>query len=179
MDLLTARARLERLVQWDIDPALTVDEVDDLLAVARRRDSAGNGPSNTTDAGTWAASTEFLAGTIIRVASTPVRYWRCVTTGISHAVEPSWPNLAGYPVIDKWSFLDGFVVWEDAGSDWTPTWDLDAAAADGWMTKAAKAAGRFDFAEDGQQFTRSQIISHCRAMAESYRRGAAATLTTA
>lgn len=45
--------------------------------------------------------------------------------------------------------------------DWAPTWDINAAAAEGWRMKAAKAAGRFDFTTDGQTFQRSQLVAHC------------------
>jgi len=47
------------------------------------------------------------------------------------------------------------------GSAWTPTWDLNAGAAEGWARKAGKAAARFSFAEDGQRFERAQIHAHC------------------
>ncbi len=56
--------------------------------------------------------------------------------------------------------------YEDA--NWTPTWDLDAAAAEGWRRKAGLAASRFNFAEDGQRFDRAQVYAHCVAQAEYY-----------
>lgn len=55
-------------------------------------------------------------------------------------------------------------------SGWEETWDLDAAASEGWARKAAVAANRFNFAEDGQRFDRAQIYSHCIAQAERYAR---------
>lgn len=54
---------------------------------------------------------------------------------------------------------------------WTPTWDLDAAASEGWSWKAAKVAGAYNFAEDGQRFDRSQMHAQCLAMARQYARG--------
>lgn len=53
---------------------------------------------------------------------------------------------------------------------WVPTYDLDFAAAEGWRWKAARAAARFDFGEDGQTFSRSQVYSHCVAQAEEFAR---------
>jgi hypothetical protein len=53
--------------------------------------------------------------------------------------------------------------------DWTPTWDPNAGAADGWMLKAGLVAGGYDFGEDGQNFSRSQVHAHCVAMAKHYR----------
>lgn len=167
MDEATARARLERMVAADTAPTLTVDEVDDLIDLARRPDAAGNPSTNTVDAPAWAASTTYAPGTIIRIASTPPRYWKAANSGISDTTAPAWPALAGDTVTGA-SLSDGSVTWIDNGGEWSPTWDLDAAAADGWQTKAGKAAGSFDFAEDGQQFTRSQMHAHCIAMITLY-----------
>lgn len=55
-------------------------------------------------------------------------------------------------------------------AEWTPTWDLDAAAAEGWRRKAGLAAARFTFAEDSQRFDRAQIYAHCLSQAEQYAR---------
>lgn len=60
--------------------------------------------------------------------------------------------------------------------DWTPTWDTDAAAADGWEMKAGRALA-FDFSEDGQRFTPSQINKQCLEMAALYRRGSGSSRT--
>jgi len=59
---------------------------------------------------------------------------------------------------------------------WTPTWDLNAAAAEGWRWKAAKAAADFDFSEDGQSFKRSQMVAACERMADLYGRRVIGTL---
>lgn len=64
----------------------------------------------------------------------------------------------------------------DAG--WTPTWDLDAAAAEGWRRKAGIAAARFSFAEDGQRFDRAQIYAHCLGQAEQYARRSMGAIPT-
>ena len=55
-------------------------------------------------------------------------------------------------------------------ANWTPTWDLNRGAAEGWRRKAAKLVMRFDFETDGQSFRRSQAVQHCERMAEQYRR---------
>jgi hypothetical protein len=57
-----------------------------------------------------------------------------------------------------------------ADAAWTPTWDLDAAAAEGWRRKAGIAAARFNFAEDSQRFDRAQIYAHCLSQAAEYSR---------
>lgn len=58
---------------------------------------------------------------------------------------------------------------------WTPTWDLNAGAAEGWRRKAGRAAGRFSFGEDGQRFERAQVYAHCLRQAEQYARTEQAT----
>lgn len=54
-----------------------------------------------------------------------------------------------YPVID-----DNNNIPDD--DDWAATYDLHAAAGDIWEEKAAAAAGEFDFAADGGNYSRSQ-----------------------
>jgi hypothetical protein len=54
--------------------------------------------------------------------------------------------------------------------DWTPTWDLNRGAAEGWRWKAGKAASRFDFGADGAQYNRSQVAAACERMAMHYAR---------
>lgn len=60
---------------------------------------------------------------------------------------------------------DGLVP-SDEG--WTPTWNLNAAAAEGWRWKAAAVAGDFTFSTDGQSFSRSDKIRACLDMARMY-----------
>lgn len=101
MDEARARRLLETMLAWDQVPALTTDEVDDLVVIAKRIDASGLAPD---------------------------------------------------------------------AADWTETWDLNSAAAEGWRWKAAKVAGSFDFVTDSQRFDRSQIAAMCLDMADRYRR---------
>jgi hypothetical protein len=55
-----------------------------------------------------------------------------------------------------------------ADDGWTPTWDFNSGAAEGWARKASKAASSFNFAEDGQRFDRAQIHAHCAAQHKVY-----------
>ena len=55
-------------------------------------------------------------------------------------------------------------------ASWTPTWDLNRGAAEGWRRKAGRLAMRFQFSTDGQEFHREQAVAHCERMAEQYRR---------
>lgn len=50
--------------------------------------------------------------------------------------------------------------------EWTPTYDLNAAAAQAWLLKAAKAAALTD--EPTAGVVTSKIFDNCRAMARIY-----------
>lgn len=52
--------------------------------------------------------------------------------------------------------------------EWEPTFDLDAAAAEGWRWKAGQAAPRFGVSLDGDTLHRQQLYVHCLKQAEMY-----------
>lgn len=62
----------------------------------------------------------------------------------------------------------------DAG--WTPTWELNAAAAAGWNWKAGKATADFDFSDDAGSYSRQQVFEMCKAQEDSYRKRAHGTI---
>lgn len=70
-----------------------------------------------------------------------------------------------YPHIDQYGEhpLDS---WGIANSDWTPTYDLHAAAADIWEEKATGVIGKFDFSANGGTYNQSQqydqYMKQCR-----------------
>jgi len=167
---------LHTLVAADADPVLDTAEVAAALSGSRVTDLAGNPPTNTTDdAGTWAASTATLPGTVIVVSG---RYWRCIVGGTTAASAPSWPDLAGTTITPARTVTDGGVVWSDNGGAWAPSWDLDRAAMLAWERKAAKATSRYTFTTDGQTFERAQVAAACREQADRYRRRLAGTTRT-
>jgi hypothetical protein len=51
---------------------------------------------------------------------------------------------------------------------WVPTWELNAAAAEGWRTKAGKAASATSFSMDGATYQRGDLLAHCEAMVRQY-----------
>lgn len=55
---------------------------------------------------------------------------------------------------------------DPAHDDWTPTYDLNAAAASGWLIKAARAAATVDEPTAGE--VTSKVFENCRAMARIY-----------
>jgi hypothetical protein len=59
---------------------------------------------------------------------------------------------------------------------WTPTYDLNIGAAEGWRWKAAAVAGKVDFSADGGSYQRSQQHAMCLAQAQAYARKVAVAL---
>jgi len=62
--------------------------------------------------------------------------------------------------------------------DWAPTYDLNSAAAAGWLIKAARAAALVEVDPPGSGLFTSKVFDNCRAMARLYSRKKAATLST-
>lgn len=68
-------------------------------------------------------------------------------------------------VIAKVTDVEGLLP-SDAG--WEPTWNLRAAAREGWRWKAAKAARMHTFSADGATYNRAEIIANCETMIRLY-----------
>lgn len=51
---------------------------------------------------------------------------------------------------------------------WEGTWDLNAAAAEGWRMKAGKVAGDFNFSADGASYSKADVLAHCLEMESRY-----------
>lgn len=64
-------------------------------------------------------------------------------------------------------------VYGEAGYE--ETWDLRAAAAEGWRWKAARCVTHFDFSADGSSLSKSQVLAHCLQMAAEYGAASAGT----
>jgi hypothetical protein len=62
--------------------------------------------------------------------------------------------------------------------DWEPTYDLNTAAAAGWLVKAARAASLVEVDPPGSGLFTSKVFDNCRAMARVYSRKRVATVTT-
>lgn len=153
-----ARARLQRMVSSTEDPTLSTVEVDDLLALARRADQDGNLAYPP-----WTAAARYVVEDVVSESG---RLYKVTVAGTSHATtEPTWPTTSSATVVDQG------VTWQEAGLDpWAPTWDLNAAAAEGWRWKAGKAAAQFSFAAHEQRFDRAQKHQHCLLMAREFGR---------
>ena len=52
--------------------------------------------------------------------------------------------------------------------DWTPTYDLNAAASAGWLVKAARASVLTEVDPPGSGIVTSKVFENCRMMARFY-----------
>ena len=160
----TARTRLEMYLQWQVTPTLTTGEVDELFAMAKRADAYGIAPDAYAD---WKASTALTLGAE-RVPTTRNGYVYAVSTGgTTGSSEPDWPTTLDATV------NDGTAVWTcSARAGWTPTFDLHAAAAEGWQMKAAKAVPSYDVKAGSVDAKRNQTYQACVRNAQLHRRKA-------
>lgn len=101
---MSALDKLKIMTDWETEPALTEDELNEALAAAALEDAAGLAPTH---------------------------------------------------------------------EEWTPTYDLNAAAGAAWLIKAARAAATVDEPTEGA--VTSKVFDNCRAMARIY--GARRTTT--
>lgn len=69
--------------------------------------------------------------------------------------------LDAYPMVDA----DGRAPTDAA---WVGTWDLNAAAAEGWRMKAGKVAGDFNFSADNASYSKADVLAHCLEMETKY-----------
>src|SRR2546423_108460 len=63
--------------------------------------------------------------------------------------------------------------------DWTPTYDLNTAAAKAWLIKASRAAAEIDVEGTDPPVATSRLFDNCRAMARIYAAKRSATVSTA
>ena len=92
--------KLKQMTAWDVEPALTDGEIDELLVPCCLKDHTGLPPS-------------------------------------------------------------------DPG--WSPTYDLNLAASNAWLVKAARAAALVEVDPPGSGIMTSKVFDNCRAMARIYR----------
>jgi hypothetical protein len=105
---MAALDKLKLITAWTDDPALTEDELEDLLTDSATPDAEGNAP-------------------------------------------------------------------EDDG--WSPTYDLNLAAREAWLIKAARAAALVEVDPPESGIVTSKVFDNCRRMAELYAKRRATTAT--
>lgn len=92
----------------------------------------------------------------------------------------SRPTLAPERVgdlVDRFAMADRYGV-RPTDDGWEPTWNLNAAAAEGWRLKAAKVAGDFSFSADGASYSKADVLAHCLQMEATFAALSHGTLQT-
>lgn len=148
------KTRLKRAVAWDQVPQLTDEDIDELVELARTRDHRGYSAVEGVEE--WESATHYDVGQM--VVNARGETFSCVVDGVSGNTAPS-----------RTSLNDGTIEWVYQGqTNWTPTYDLNRAAYEGWSLKAAKAASMISYTSDGARYDRDQYIRNCEAMQRRY-----------
>lgn len=155
------------MTAWDADPALSEDDLGELLDMSRVHDASGNPPKTYDE---LEGGVDYVEGDIVVPAYADWNGYSYVCTegGESADGAVSWPTNPGVTM----STGGASFVRDDAVS-WVPTYDLNLAAAEGWRWKKAASAGRISFTADGATFNRDQFLAHCEAMIQTYTSGLA------
>lgn len=71
------------------------------------------------------------------------------------------------------ALLDAYAAQDGAGrapsdAEWVGTYNLNAAAAEGWRMKAGKVAGDFNFSADNASYSKADVLAHCLEMETKY-----------
>jgi len=179
MTQAAAKTIVQDRCQYLSVPALVSTDIDNVLAQTQR-------------AQIWTASTAFDYGARVVPTVRNGFYMEAITAGTTGTTQPVWPSLFGltnYSLLfiageayDEWGrpypdltnlrgalrgvlVQDGTVQWQVAAPDWDNIYDLDAAAFEAWMLKAAKASVMANYKVDGQEVSREQVYKHCIEMA--------------
>lgn len=70
-------------------------------------------------------------------------------------------------LLEKASVMDSDEI-KPSDAGWTPTYDLNSAAAAGWMIKAGRASSLVEVDPPGSGIYTSKVFENCRAMAKLY-----------
>lgn len=165
------RTRIKTLTDSAADPVLADPaDIDVLMAYATKVDLFGVIPDVHKE---WAAGALNVPGDLIVPtgkygdAWIPIVrngfYYICTVGGVGGTVEPAWPVVIGQVVVD------GASTWSCVGAaPWSPTYDIYYAVAQGWLLKAGRLAGHYNFMSGGKMFSREQFYNHCIALYRRY-----------
>lgn len=88
------------------------------------------------------------------------------TTTYSDALLTSY--IEKYPHMDEWD-EDPLDDYGEANPNWTPTYDLNAAAGDIWEEKASAVSHKYDFSADGGNYSASNQYEQYMKQARNFR----------
>lgn len=70
-------------------------------------------------------------------------------------------------ILDQWRTPDADGR-TSSDTTWVGSWDLNAAAAEGWRVKAGLVAGDFNFSADGASYSKADVLAQCLEMEAKY-----------
>jgi hypothetical protein len=162
----TARQRLESALANTAEPILAADVVDDLLLASRVMDRYGTPPDAYRS---WRPNTAYLLGDLIVVADRGTHdlqlggnsyaVFEAQDNGTSGAVEPTWPEQ-GQSVVDGAGGTTITWLTTDTITYWTGEYNVNKAAAAGWLLKAGLLSGTYGLTIAGNQLQRNQAYDH-------------------
>jgi hypothetical protein len=90
-----------------------------------------------------------------------------LTDRVAAASRPVLSDATLNRILDQWATPDteGRPASDAA---WVPSFDLNAAAAEGWRLKAGMVAGDFNFSADGASYSKADVLAHCLEMEAKY-----------
>lgn len=150
-DFAAKVARVQLLAQTDLDPTLTLAEVQGVVR-------------ETARAATWVANTAYAYGAYVipTAANRRGRRYRVIVAGTSHATtEPTWSEVDGE------TFTDGTVTLEEAGPLPGSVYDVRKAVHECLAIRLAKDQ-LVDASTDGQSVRGSQRAERIRSLMMSY-----------
>jgi len=153
-----ALTKLGKMVDFEVDPTLSSDELGSLLDEARLAalwDELGDEDGDISP---------FVGLMIMPTVRNGHRYRliRLTDDGLPGEEEPD------FPLSRDATISDGDLVWQEDGKDYDLRWDFNRAACAGWTLKAGLAAQSYRAVVDGQQLDRNHVIDNCLAMASRY-----------
>jgi len=170
----TARQRLESALANTAEPILAADVVDDLLMTYRLMDRYGTPPDQYHS---WRPGTAYTLGTKVVVATrgehdiqlggNAYAVFEAQDDGTSGADEPDWAAPGQNTVDNDITWLTTYDI-----TYWTGDWNINAAAAAGWLLKAGLLSGTYGLTIAGNQLQRNQAYDHAIKMHQMYIRKA-------
>lgn len=85
----------------------------------------------------------------------------------SASTEPTLSNTEIDALLTQYSLEDADGL-DPSDDSWTPTYNIRAAAAEGWRWKAGRCANLVSADLDGDRLSSNQIFDHCNEMIKKY-----------
>ena len=141
-DKEAALVQLEEMVQIEVEPTLTLPELESILDRHKR-------------ASRWVTATALVYGDVIMPTVRNGHRYMVTDDGGTTTTEPDWP-------LDMDGAVGALPEFTEVGIDYDNVYDIRAAAKEAWQMKLAKAAEMVNNPVSGNE---AQIFFNCEKMA--------------